>query len=155
MCRWGEAGWGEIAKDGKQAGKFDPRLAGASAKMIVERWSPVPFPTWVTFVPSHLHPELVRDFAQQLADTLGLPCIDVVEKTKNNRPQKYMENSDFRCKNLDGVFSIRDGVQDGAVLLVDDAVDSQWTFTVIAALLIRAGSGPVYPFAIMSTATGT
>ncbi len=45
------------------------------------------------------------------------------------------------------------GISDAPVLLVDDAVDSRWTFTVIAALLLRAGSGPVYPFAIMSTST--
>jgi ATP-dependent DNA helicase RecQ len=36
----------------------------------------------------------------------------------------------------------------GAVFLIDDMVDSRWTFTVIAALLRRAGSGQVFPLAL-------
>ena len=153
LCRWGEAGWGEIAMLGKKAGKYDPRLVGASEKLIRQRWVPESFPTWVTFVPSHQHPELVSEFAQLLATALGLPCIDVVIKVRRNLPQKKMQNTDFRCQNLDGVFEIIPDIPDGPVLLVDDAVDSRWTFAVIAALLLRAGSGPVLPFAIMSTET--
>jgi ATP-dependent DNA helicase RecQ len=34
------------------------------------------------------------------------------------------------------------------VLLLDDIVDSRWTFTVVAALLRQAGSGPVFPLAL-------
>ena len=63
-----------------------------------------------------------------------------------------MDNSRFRCANLDGVFKIESNILDTPVLLVDDAVDSSWTFTVVSALLKRAGSGPVYPFAVVSTA---
>lgn len=153
LCRWAEAGWGEVAMLGKNAGAFDPRLIDASAKLIRQRWDPEPFPTWVTYVPSHLNPELVPKFAHQLSAKLGLPCIDVVKKIEENEPQKRMENTDFRCQNLDGVFEIEPEILEGPVLLVDDAVDSGWTFTVIAALLLRAGSGPVFPFAIMSTST--
>ena len=43
---------------------------------------------------------------------------------------------------------------DALALLVDDVVDSRWTITVIAALLRQAGSGPVYPVALASTAIG-
>lgn len=151
LCRWGEAGWGEIAMLSKKNSKFDSRLVDVSAKLILERWKPDPFPSWVTYVPSHSHPELVPVFAQVLANQLGLPCLDVVKKLIENQPQKFMENSTFRCRNLDGVFQIDSDISGGPVLLVDDAVDSQWTFTVIAALLLRAGSGSVFPFAIMST----
>ena len=34
------------------------------------------------------------------------------------------------------------------MLLVDDIVDSRWTFTVIAALLRDAGAGRVFPIAL-------
>lgn len=40
------------------------------------------------------------------------------------------------------------------MLLVDDIVDSSWTFTLIADLLQQAGSGKVYPVALTSTASG-
>ena len=66
LCQWGEAGWGEVAKSGKKSGRFDPRLAEASARLIRERWKPDPFPAWITYVPSHRHPELVAEFAQCL-----------------------------------------------------------------------------------------
>jgi ATP-dependent DNA helicase RecQ len=155
LCRWGEAGWGEVAMQGKKNRQFDPRLINASAKMIVERWGPRPFPSWVTFVPSHLHPSFVPDFAHKLAAKLGLPCVDVVKKIRRNRPQKAMENSDFRCSNLDGVFEIAPELPAGSVLLVDDAFDSGWTFAVIAALLRQAGSGSVFPFAVMCTSTNS
>ena len=155
LCRWGEAGWGEIAMHGKRDGCFDPRLVHASAKLILERWKPVPFPDWVTFVPSHRHPSFVPDFANQLATRLGLPCVDVVKKIRKNGPQKRMENSDFRCTNLDGVFEIEPDLPEGTLLLIDDAFDSGWTFAVIAALLRKAGSGSVYPFAVMDTSTSS
>lgn len=153
LCRWGEAGWGEIAKAGKASRSFDPRLVDASAKLIRMRWAPEPFPTWLTYVPSHRHPKLVSNFAQQLAAKLGIPCVEAVKKVRNNQQQKSMQNTQFRCNNLDGVFNIETLHSDEPVLLIDDAVDSKWTFAVIGALLRGAGSGPVYPFAVMSTAT--
>lgn len=41
----------------------------------------------------------------------------------------------------------------GPVLLVDDIVRSTWTLTVIAALLRKAGSGPVFPVCIARIGT--
>jgi ATP-dependent DNA helicase RecQ len=42
-------------------------------------------------------------------------------------------------------------VRPDPVLLIDDCVDSQWTFTALAAQLREAGSGPVFPLALSST----
>jgi len=153
LSRWGEAGWGEIAMHGKRNGHFDARLVDASAKLILHRWQPEPYPKWVTYVPSKRHPDLVPDFAVKLAARLGLPCINAVNIINDNYPQKRMENSDFRCKNLDGVFEIASELPEGPLFLIDDAFDSGITFMVISALLRRAGSGLVYPFALMSTST--
>jgi len=153
LSRWGEAGWGEIAMHGKRNGHFDARLVDASAKLLLHRWQPEPYPNWVTYVPSKRHPDLVSDFAVKLADRLGLPCINAVSIINDNYPQKRMENSYFRCKNLDGVFEIASKLPKGPLFLIDDAFDSGITFMVISALLRRAGSGLVYPFALMSTST--
>jgi ATP-dependent DNA helicase RecQ len=155
LAYWGEAGWGEIAMGGKRAGRFDERLVRASAEMIRERWRPDPCPTWVTYVPSLKQLGLVPDFARKLSNELGIPAIDAVSMVRQNRPQKEMENTHHRCLNLDGVFEISGRVDEGPVLLVDDAVDSGWTFAVIAALLRRAGSGPVFPFAVVSTTSSS
>ncbi|MFM6398872.1 MAG: ATP-dependent DNA helicase RecG, partial [Planktothrix sp.] len=80
---------------------------------------------------------------------LNLPFIPVVRKIKPNQHQKEMSNSYKQAHNLDGVFEVDTGkVRNGAVFLVDDMVDSRWTFTVIAALLKQAGSGAVFPLAL-------
>jgi ATP-dependent DNA helicase RecQ len=154
LCYWGDAGWGEVVLQSKRAGKLDPRLIQVSVESIRERWGPDPFPEWLTFVPSLHNPELVSDFAKELASALGIPCVDLVRKVRNNKPQKSMENTFHRCLNLDGCFEVSANVLPSPVLLFDDAVDSGWTFAVIAALLHEKGAGPVYPFAMASTATG-
>jgi len=151
LCHWGEAGWGEIAAAGKRAHVFAPRLADACVAMINNRWQPDPMPTWVTYVPSQNFPSLVKDFAELVAQKLGLECVEAVVKVNQTAPQKRMENSDFRCKNLDGAFAVQSVRESEPVLLIDDASDSGWTFAVIAALLRRAESGPVFPMAVMST----
>ena len=51
--------------------------------------------------------------------------------------------------NLDGAFSVDRGtVPEGPVFLIDDMVDSRWTFSVIAALLRQAGCPAVFPLAL-------
>ena len=62
-----------------------------------------------------------------------------------------MQNKFYQCTNLDGVFEITSSTPSGPVLLIDDIYDSGWTFTVISALLRRAGSSHIYPFAVTST----
>ncbi|MBQ0759279.1 DEAD/DEAH box helicase [Zhongshania sp.] len=151
LCHWGEAGWGEIAAAGKRAHAFDSRLADACVAMINNRWQPDPMPTWVTYVPSQNYPKLVKDFAELIAQKLGLECVEAVIKVKETEPQKCMENSDFRSKNLDGAFAVQNVLEGEPVLLIDDASDSGWTFAVIAALLRREACGPVFPMAVMST----
>jgi ATP-dependent DNA helicase RecQ len=60
-----------------------------------------------------------------------------------------MGNSYQQAHNLDGAFEIdRSELQSGTVFLIDDMVDSRWTFTVIAALLRKAGCDRVFPLAL-------
>lgn len=153
LSQWRDGGWGELAADGKEQGHFDDALVTAMAEMIQARWQPDPKPTWLCCVPSLGHPTLVPDFARRLADALGIPFVECVSKVRQNEPQKWQYNRFHQCRNLDGVFAVGEGIPSGPVLLVDDMIDSGWTMTVIAALLRRAGSGPVYPLAISSTAS--
>jgi len=149
LSLWGDAGWGELVKLGKyRDNNFNDVLVEGAFEMI-QRWQPKPFPTWVTCVPSLNRPELVPNFAQKLADRLNLPFKPVIRKINPTRPQKEMNNSYQQAHNLDGAFAIDtwEGIK-GTVFLVDDMVDSRWTFTVIAALLRQGGSGSVFPLAL-------
>ncbi|MCS6842595.1 MAG: RecQ family ATP-dependent DNA helicase [Roseiflexus sp.] len=150
LCIWGDAGWGELVKRGKQIDDhFDDALVDALVELVQQRWRPEPAPAWVTCVPSLTHPTLVADMARRLAKRLGLPFVAAVRKVRPTEPQKRMQNSFQQAHNIAGAFVVdRWGGINGPVLLVDDMVDSGWTFTVVAALLREAGSGPVFPLAL-------
>lgn len=154
LSRWNDAAWGRLVADDKHAGHFRDALVHAMAEMIRERWQPVPPQQWVTCVPSLRHPKLVPDFAKRLADRLGLPFRAVIDKVKDNSPQKLQENRYHQCSNLDGAFAITGDVPNEPVLLIDDIIDSGWTMTVLAALLKQYGCGDVYPVALASAAPG-
>ncbi len=150
LCRWGDAGWGDLVAEGKlRTHHFDDQLVEAAADLIRERWIPDPLPAWLTCVPSLRHPTLVPDFARRLGERLHLPFVPCIIKMRGNPAQKTMQNSFQQSRNLAGVFTVKTAmVPPAPVLLVDDLVDSGWTFTVLAAQLQEAGSGPVYPFAL-------
>lgn len=149
LALWGDAGWGQMVREGKyRQGRFPDDLIEGCARMI-ERWGPEPKPTWLTCVPSLKRPELVPDFASRLAAYLRIPFAPCVRKVKENRPQKEMLNSFQQAHNLDGVFEINNkSMPQGPAILLDDLVDSKWTFTVIAALLCKAGCPAVFPLAL-------
>lgn len=148
LSLWRDAGWGQLVAQGKyQDSRFSDDLVQACVEMLQE-WNPDPAPKWVTSIPSLIHPELVPDFAERLANALGLPFVPCIEKVCTNKQQKFMENSYQQVKNLDGAFQVTDQCLEGECLLVDDMVDSRWTFTVASALLLKAGCAAVYPMAL-------
>ena len=118
------------------------------------RWRPDPSPEWVTCIPSLRHPQLVPDFARRLAQRLGLPFYAVLRQTEIKPEQKTMQNSWQQAINLDGAFEVDESVPSGAVLLIDDMVDSRWTMMVAAWLLRLHGSGEVFPIALALSSRG-
>lgn len=151
LSRWGDAGWGKMVANDKKAGHFREELVQALYEMITERWHPQPFPEWVTCIPSLTRPNLVPELARRLAEKLNVPFKPVIVKVKDNEPQKMQANSYHQCHNLDGVFQIVGNVTNKPVFLVDDAVDSRWTFTIATKILKESGAGSVYPVALTST----
>ncbi len=152
LCAYGDAGWGRFVKEDKYVnGIFRAELIQATADFIENKWRPYPAPTWVTAVPSLRHPELVPGFAQKVAKLLGLEYYPVIVKVKEKPEQKSMKNSIQQAANVYDSFEVRGECSSGPVLLIDDMVDSRWTFTICGMLLQKAGSGPVFPFALAST----
>lgn len=154
LCAYSDAGWGRIVKEDKyDNGEFRNELVIAATRLI-NNWEMEDKPTWVTSVPSKRRPTLVKEFAEKLAKELGLEYYPIIEKTKDTPEQKTMQNSNMQLSNIYDSFSLKGSCPSGAVILVDDMVDSRWTFTVIGAMLRENGSGNVYPFALSTTAGG-
>ena len=152
LSRWADDGWGSMVRDGKISGHFTDDLVEAVADMILNRWKPSPFPKWMTYVPSARNPDLVRSYSRRLAEKLGLPFLEVLIATGKSKPQKEQQNSFHQCHNLDDAFELIVPILQEPVFLVDDIVDSGWTFTIASVLIRQAGSREVYPIALASTA---
>jgi ATP-dependent DNA helicase RecQ len=155
LCRWGDPGFGALVRRGKQQDhRFDDQLVEAAARLIGNRWRPDPAPRWMTCVPSRRHQTLVPDFARRLARRLGLPFVECIRKVRDTEPQKTRANSFQQVQNIAGAFVVdRTMLRPEPVLLIDDMVDSKWTFTVLAVSLRKAGSGLVYPFALADSSS--
>ncbi len=150
LSRYGHPIYGELVKRGKyEDNDFCDKLIEKSAEVLS------PFVaehgiTAVTYIPS-LRSNIVPEFAQRLAEKLGMPCLNLLKKTSANQ-QKEMENSSFQCENALKSFSLMENAAvPERVLLVDDMVDSGWTLTVCGSILSEAGAQQVFPFALATT----
>ena len=154
LCTWGGAGWGDLVRQGKCQDHHVVEDLVVACTSLIQEWNPQPAPTWVTCIPSLRDPALVPEFAERLAQRLGLPFQAVIRRTIDRPPQQTMQNSMQQAHNLDGSFELTATLPEGPVLLVDDTVDSRWTMTVAAWLLRSHGSGEVYPMALATMGPG-
>jgi len=151
LSNYGDAGWGKLVSAGKyKKGFFDNQLVEASG-LLLEKFIRENDIKWVTNVPSIRRPDLVKSFTERLASRLGLKYYDVIEKVDDNRCQKELNTSYLQYKNAYSSFEVNH-VYNANVLLVDDMVDSRWTFTVCGYKLRKSGSGKVFPFALANSA---
>ena len=155
LCYYNDDGWGKLVQEGKyKTNNFSDQLVDACLEMI-KKWNPKPFPTWVTCLPSLRNPTLVPDFAKKLASALKLPFVMAITKTMERPPQKEMANSIKQARNIDGSLDVKNlPFNNGPVFLIDDTVDSKWTFTVASWILRNNGSGQVWPLALAITGQG-
>ena len=154
LCSYGDYGWGELVRQGKYDDNyFSEKLVKASYQ-ILKRQKLEKEIECIVYVPSITRPSLVKDFAHKLALLFKIPCYNAIEKIKQTPPQKSMENSALQYENVTNCFKINENIdlKEKSVLLVDDMVDSKWTFTVCGIILKEAGVKYVYPYALASTA---
>lgn len=150
LSNYADAGYGMAVQKGKYLdGYFADELVDASVKILSEFIKNNNI-EWITPVTSKRHPKLVPDFVKRLADRLGIGYFEGIKKL-DAEEQKKFENSDGQYKNANNSFEIIQ-VKKENILLVDDMVDSRWTFTVCTIKMREMGSGDIYPFALANTA---
>lgn len=148
ISKYGDGRYGEMVKQGKYSNdkRFCDELVSKSAAVLK------PFIQehqiyHLCFVPS-LRNDLVKNFTLRLAKFLQLKVIDALEKSEAKQ-QKEMENTAHQCANAYQSFAVKPNVKiPKNILLIDDIVDSRWTFTVCGYRLMEAGAEHVYPFAL-------
>jgi ATP-dependent DNA helicase RecQ len=145
LARLGDGGWDPVIQAGQSEGRFDDELVEAAAE-VVRGWEQPA--AWVCAIPSERSGALVPDFARRLAQAVGLPYADIVERTGDRPPQREMANSAQQVANVRGAFRIAEPPPPGACLLVDDLRFSGWTLAMVAGQLRRHGVPAVYPLAL-------
>lgn len=147
--------FGKYIENDMETGKFKDILVEKSAERLRSFIEKNKIDA-LTYVPSR--DGRVEDLAKRLADKLGIPCLDLLkradtqglcrQKELKNATQKYhnaWESFDDAGKKLEN--SGEPGKQN--LLLVDDLIDSGWTMSTCAYLLIKdVGAENVYPFAL-------
>lgn len=161
LCKYG-IGLGELVIKGKyEQNHFSEILVKNTADML-NFLSNLPDPykiikaQEIVYIPSKRHPDLVKDFAKSVAQLMGIPCIDAIYKKNDSCEQKKMENSSKQYGNVIDAFDIKTDslipLQGKDVYLIDDMVDSGWTFTVAGMILKAKGKvKSVTPIAIANS----
>ena len=148
LSTWGDHRTSSLVYQEKyEIGEFSNLLVDLLTSMIENNFKNAQI-AWVTSIPSNRHPGLVERLAKRVASKLSLPYHEAILIKKDGPPQKEMQNSFHQVQNLDQKFAIKGDIPKGNVLLIDDMVDSRWTFTTAAYLLRLNGSGLVFPCAL-------
>jgi len=150
LCHFRDSVYGGDIIDGKKTGQFSQLLVKSSAEIIVDsvKW-PKESIDGIAYIPSNTGRDQVAKLAEDISEIINIPVIHCLTKIKANKPQKLMENTAHRKKNLDGTFEVNHiDEKFKNLILIDDIVDSGWTLTVAGALLKDAGVDRVYPFVL-------
>lgn len=105
-------------------------------------------------IPSNRRPQLLPEFAQRLAKTLQCKYEHIFAKKKDEPEQKSLLNSRHQEQSVREYLYIEKehDLHNQHILLVDDFVDSRWTFTVAAELLGENYKNIIVtPFALANT----
>ena len=117
---------------------------------VLASWDWAQRPAAVVHVGSVRRPRLIADLASRLAELGRLANLGQV--THVGPSSTGRSNSALRLREVWNAHempaALAAQLTGQPVLLVDDLIDTGWTFTVVARLLRRAGAGQVYPFAL-------
>ncbi|WP_227938312.1 RecQ family ATP-dependent DNA helicase [Alkalihalobacillus deserti] len=105
-------------------------------------------------IPSNRRKELVPEFAKRLANELQCLYAHIFSKEQNEPEQKSLLNSILQEQSVRDHLYLKDEIDlnNQNILLVDDFVDSKWTFTVAAEILGEKYENiTVTPFALSDT----
>ncbi|WP_026066280.1 RecQ family ATP-dependent DNA helicase [Actinoalloteichus spitiensis] len=158
LGRLTDVGWGsrlrDLLREGEPAPSELPEDVVRGCVQVLASWGWTTRPVGVVAVGSSRRDALSRVTAERIATIGRLPLLGEVTMT---RPAARRANSAQRLASLWEAFSLDDELArrvaeaNGPLLLVDDRVDTGWTFAVVGRSLRRAGAPQVLPFALAAT----
>ena len=110
----------------------------------------------ILFVPPTESGLLVENLSKKLGTKLGLPVLNIIQKTKSTQPQKMFENRYLKLDNVKEAFGLiqPESISNKKVLLIDDVIDSGATIKEVAKLLHTNGATLISPMVLAKTVGG-
>jgi len=156
LGRLTDIGWGNRLRELFNApdGPMADDMFQAVVK-VLSAWEWRERPVAVVSVPSSTRPQLVRGFAERLAQVGRLSYLGELGYRAGPPGQQF--NSAKRVQAVRGTLAMPKELAaavaacGGPVLLLDDRVDTGWTITLAAALIRHAGAPAVLPLVLATT----
>ncbi|WP_461637586.1 RecQ family ATP-dependent DNA helicase [Leucobacter sp. BZR 635] len=159
IARLTDLGWGGTLRELFAAGAPDQDLPAALVPAILATLRDWPWeerPVGVVAMPSLSRPRLIASTAALIAERGKLPLLGTLDFDQARPAAGPGGNSAFRLASVWDRWSVSPELAatvsraPGPLLLVDDLVDSRWSFTVASRTLKLAGAPAVLPFALAS-----
>ncbi|HTT27129.1 MAG TPA: RecQ family ATP-dependent DNA helicase [Solirubrobacteraceae bacterium] len=144
LARFGDGGWWPALERGLETGEFAEDVVEALAD-ILRRAGGV---DWVTSVPSVRLGDIPSRLSGRIAEALGVPSVELVERVAERPPQREMANAAQQAANVRGAFRVVAKPPPGLGALLDDRRISGWTLAMVGGQLRRAGAHRVLPLAL-------
>jgi ATP-dependent DNA helicase RecQ len=108
------------------------------------------------YVPSTVSGDLVKNFAEKIAETLEIPISHNLVKTRETKEQKIFQSTIGKKNNLRKAFDYQpvEEIAGKTILLIDDIFDSGATIKEIGKLLTNMGAIKIAPLVIARTVGG-
>ncbi len=155
LARLSDPGWGDRVRT-TLAAEDNPAPADMVKALVrvLATWGWDERPAAIVSIASRRKPLLIASVAAGLAEIGRLPVLGNVTR-RGDSDRGGRGNSAQRLRSVWGTFEVGDELAAGLdalegspVLLIDDLVDTGWTFTVVAAVLRERGAGSVLPLAL-------
>ena len=110
----------------------------------------------ILYVPPTESGDLVKNFAEKISQTLGIPISHKLLKTATTSPQKVFQSGISKKENVQGKFAYYPPVEISgkSILLIDDIFDSGYTIKEIGLYLTNIGASTIAPLVIARTVGG-
>jgi ATP-dependent DNA helicase RecQ len=110
----------------------------------------------VMYVPPTESGDLVKKFAEKIAQALGITLSHRLKKTRVTRAQKNFQTGLLKSDNLKDAFIVENlnEIVGKSVLIVDDIYDSGATIREIGRYLSKVGAAKIAPLVIAKTISG-
>lgn len=139
----------------EQSGDFPDFLISLTLKAFRKKFGNEKFDL-VVYVPPTASGDLVKNFAEKIAQVLKFPISHNLQKARSTQEQKVFENGYLKIENVSNAFTYTapDEIRGKSILLIDDIFDSGATIKEVGKILTNFGVTKIAPIVIARTVGG-